>query len=236
MGIGGAVTRRILQAGGIVIAAAIAEGDIIALQKDFGDRVEFVRCDVTKTGDIETLFRDVERKFGKLDVLVNNAGIYPLCDTDEISEPFFDAMLAVNLKGSFFVCQRAMRLMRNGNRGGAIVNLSSICGHKPMPNHCAYDSTKGAVLAMTRNLARTGAADNIRVNSVSPGLTATPGNLDPKLFAQLKASGVLENIPLSRAGEPFEIANTILFLVSPMSTYITGADLLVDGGWILHGI
>lgn len=89
---------------------------------------------------------------------------------------------------------------------------------------------------MTRNLARTGAPDNIRVNSVSPGLTATPGNLEPELFAQLKASGVLDNIPLGRAGEPFEIANTILFLVSPMSSYVTGADLLVDGGWILHGI
>ncbi|MDZ4394453.1 SDR family oxidoreductase [Cypionkella sp.] len=235
LGIGEAVSRRLLEAGATVVVASIMEGALDALQADFGP-VHYRHCDVTRPHDIDALFDWIEAEFGRLDILVNNAGIYPLCATDDVTPDFFDRIIAVNLKGSFFTTQRAMRLMRAAGNGGAVVNLSSICGHKPMPNHCVYDSTKGAVLAMTRNLARSGAVSGIRVNSISPGLTATPGNLAPELFRQLSESGVLQNIPLRRAGEPSEIANAILFLVSPMASYMTGADLLVDGGWSLHGI
>ena len=235
LGIGEAVSRRLLEAGATVVVASIKEGALDALQADFGP-VHYRHCDVTHADDIDALFDWIEAEFGRLDILVNNAGIYPLCATDDVTPDFFDRMIDVNLKGSFFTTQRAMQMMRTAGNGGAVVNLSSICGHKPMPNHCVYDSTKGSVLAMTRNLARSGAMSGIRVNSISPGLTATPGNLVPELFRQLNESGVLQNIPLQRAGEPSEIANAILFLVSPLASYITGADLLVDGGWFLHGI
>lgn len=235
LGIGEAVSRRLLEAGATVVVASILQGALEALQADF-DHCHFRPCDVTRPDDLDALFGWIEAEFGRLDILVNNAGIYPLCATDDVTPDFFDRMVAVNLKGSFFTTQRAMRLMHAAGKGGAVVNLSSICGHRPMPNHCVYDSTKAAVLAMTRNLARSGAARGIRVNSISPGLTATPGNLAPDLFRQLNESGVLQNIPLQRAGEPFEIANAVLFLVSPLASYVTGADLLVDGGWAQHGI
>lgn len=234
-GIGLAIARRFAEAGARMVVGDIQPGRSGELA-DEGFDVLYVRTDVTVARELEALLDATVNAHGAVDVFVNNAGIYPLRAVDEIDGDFWDRMFAVNCKAMFFGARAAGQRMKAQGQGGAIVNLSSICGHKPMANHCAYDASKGAVLAMTRNLATALAPHGVRVNSVSPGLTATPGNLKPELFRQLQASGVLDNIPLRRQAEPHEIASTVLFLASPMASYVTGADLLVDGGWFLHGI
>ncbi|RTQ35642.1 SDR family oxidoreductase [Variovorax gossypii] len=234
-GIGLAIARRFAEAGSRVVVGDLHPGRCGELAAE-GFDVRHVPTDVTEHDQIEGLLDAAVAMHGRIDVFVNNAGIYPLRAVEEIDAAFWDHMFAVNCKAMFFGAQAASRRMKAHGQGGAIVNLSSICGHKPMPNHCAYDASKGAVLAMTRNLALALAPHGIRVNSVSPGLTATPGNLKPELFRQLQDSGVLDNIPLRRQAEPFEIASTVLFLASPMASYVTGTDLMVDGGWFLHGI
>lgn len=234
-GIGFAIARRFAEAGARVVVGDLRPGRTGELAAA-GHEVRHVPTDVTAQGALDGLLDAAMAAHGRVDVFVNNAGIYPLRAVEEIDGAFWDRMFAVNCKAMFLGAQAASRHMKARGEGGAIVNLSSICGHKPMPNHCAYDASKGAVLAMTRNLAIALAPHGIRVNSVSPGLTATPGNLKPELFRQLQSSGVLDHIPLRRQAEPFEIANTVLFLASPMASYVTGTDLLVDGGWLLHGI
>lgn len=234
-GIGLAIARRFAEAGARVVVGDLQAGRTGELVAE-GLDVRHVPTDVTVQEQVDGLLDAAMAAHGRIDVFVNNAGIYPLRPVDDVDGAFWDRMFAVNCKAMFFGAQAASRRMKAQGQGGAIVNLSSICGHKPMPNHCAYDASKGAVLAMTRNLALALAPHGIRVNSVSPGLTATPGNLKPELFRQLQDSGVLDNIPLRRQAEPFEIASTVLFLASPMASYVTGTDLLVDGGWFLHGI
>jgi NAD(P)-dependent dehydrogenase (short-subunit alcohol dehydrogenase family) len=233
-GIGLAISRRLAEAGANVLIGSLAPERSDELI-EAGYAVAFEATDVSQPGDIERLANAAIERFGGLDIWVNNAGVYPLKAIDEIEADFWDALHAINVRAVFLGAQAAQRHMRRLSSAGAIVNLSSICGHRPMANHCTYDASKGAVLAMTRSLAKDLSSFNIRVNSISPGLTATPGNLAPELLEQHRQNNVLGNIALGRAAEPWEIANAVLFLVSPLSSYVTGVDLLVDGGWLLHG-
>ncbi|MGY2199329.1 SDR family NAD(P)-dependent oxidoreductase [Pseudomonas gingeri] len=233
-GIGFAISRRLAEAGASVLIGSLAPERSEELA-EAGLAVSFMACDVRYPHDIQRLADAAVERYGSLDIWVNNAGIYPLRNIDEIDVTFWDQLQAINTRAVFQGAQAAQRQMRKQARGGSIINLSSICGHRPMANHCAYDTSKGAVLAMTRSLAKDLSAFGIRVNSLSPGLTATPGNLEPELLEQHRQNNVLGNIPLGRPAEPFEIANAALFLASPMASYLTGVDLLVDGGWLLHG-
>jgi len=233
-GIGFAISRRLAEAGANVLIGSLAperSGELI----EAGFAVDFHATDVSRPSDIQGLADTAIERFGGLDIWVNNAGVYPLQAIDDIDAGFWDAVHAINTRAVFLGAQAAQRQMRRQKSAGAIVNLSSICAHRPMANHCTYDASKGAVLAMTRSLAKDLSAFNIRVNSISPGLTATPGNLEPELLEQHRQNNVLGNIGLGRAAEPWEIADAVLFLVSPLSSYVTGIDLLVDGGWLLHG-
>ncbi|EJN22028.1 dehydrogenase of unknown specificity, short-chain alcohol dehydrogenase like protein [Pseudomonas sp. GM78] len=233
-GIGLAISRRLAEAGAKVLIGSLAperSGELV----EAGFAVEFVRTDVSQPADIQRLADMAVERFGRLDIWINNAGVYPLKPIDEVDADFWDRLHAINTRGVFLGAQAAQRQMRRQQSAGAIINLSSICGHRSMANHCTYDASKGAVLAMTRSLAKDLSAFGIRVNSISPGLTATPGNLEPELLEQHRQNNVLDNIPLGRAAEPWEIADAVLYLVSPLSSYVTGTDLLVDGGWLLHG-
>jgi NAD(P)-dependent dehydrogenase (short-subunit alcohol dehydrogenase family) len=233
-GIGFAISRRLAEAGANVLIGSLAPERSEELI-EAGFAVAFMATDVRHAGDIQQLADTAVERFGSVDIWINNAGVYPLKAVDEIDAEFWDGLHAINTRAVFLGVQAAQRQMRRQGRSGAIVNLSSICGHRPMANHCTYDASKGAVLAMTRSLARDLSAFNIRVNSISPGLTATPGNLEPELLEQHRQNNVLNNIPMGRAAEPWEIADAVLYLVSPLSSYVTGIDLLVDGGWLLHG-
>lgn len=233
-GIGFAISRRLAEAGANVVIGSLAperSGELV----EAGFPVAFQATDVSQPADIQRLADTAVERFGSVDIWINNAGIYPLKAIDDVDADFWDDLHAINTRAVFVGAQVAQRQMRWQQSAGAIVNLSSICGHRPMANHCTYDTSKGAVMAMTRSLAKDLSPFNIRVNSVSPGLTATPGNLEPELLEQHRKNNVLGNIALGRAAEPWEIADAVLFLVSPLSSYVTGIDLLVDGGWLLHG-
>lgn len=233
-GIGFAISRRLAEAGANVLIGSLAperSNELI----EAGYSVAFYGADVSRADDIQALADTAVERFGGLDIWINNAGVYPLKAIDEVDADFWDRLHAINTRAVFLGAQAAQRQMRRQKRSGAIVNLSSICGHRPMANHCTYDASKGAVLAMTRSLAKDLSAFDIRVNSISPGLTATPGNFAPQLLEQHRQNNVLGNIALGRAAEPWEIADAVLYLVSPLSSYVTGIDLLVDGGWLLHG-
>ncbi|MDF0729442.1 SDR family oxidoreductase [Pseudomonas entomophila] len=232
-GIGLAISRRLAQAGARVVIGSLAREHTDALLEE-GLAARFVATDVSRREHIERLAAEAGGQ-GRLRIWVNNAGIYPLKPIDEVDEAFWDRLQAINCRAAFFGAQCAQAQMRKHGEGGSIINLASVCGHRPMANHVTYDTSKGALLAMTRSLAKDLSRHGIRVNAISPGLTATPGNLEPELFRQHQHNRVLENIPLGRPGEPEEIANVALFLASPMAAYLTGTDITVDGGWLLHG-
>lgn len=229
-GIGFAISTRLAEAGANVVIASRSEGRIPELIEK-GYPVKHVICNVQNINDIDNVCTAARKEYGSIDIYVNNAGIYPLKPIHEITQEFWDKMYAINVRAEFFGAQIASKYMIEQGTGGAIVNLSSICGHRPMNNHVTYDSSKGAVLSMTRSLAKDLGPYNIRVNSVSPGLTATPGNLDSELLQEHEKMGTLEHIAVRRRGEPFEIGSAVLFLCSPAASYVSGTDLLVDGGW-----
>jgi len=186
-----------------------------------------VKCDVSSKEDVKLLFEKAVSEFGRVDVLVNNAGIYPFTKFTEMTEEQWDKVIGVNLKGTFLCSQQAAKAMIKQGSGGKIVNVSSIAsviGYEGLVHYCA---SKGGINGMTRALALELAPNKINVNAVLPGPIKTPGvgKLDEKMVA-----GVISTIPWGRMGEPADIANAVLFLASDKADFITGQTLVVDGG------
>ena len=190
-----------------------------------------LQMDVAKLDQIESAIAQAESHFGKIDVLVNNAGIGPENLAENVNEADFDATLAVNLKGTFFAAQAAGRRMIKRN-AGCIVNMSSQAGTVALKGEPIYCMTKAAIDHLTRCLANEWAQYNVRVNAVAPTFIWTDGTKpalsDPAFLKQTIAS-----IPLGRIGEPMEVAGAVVFLASPAASLITGVSLRVDGGWAL---
>jgi glucose 1-dehydrogenase len=196
-----------------------------------GGRAIALKGDVSDAHDVERLVATTVEKFGRLDVLVNNAGIesaQPLLETDEEN---WDTTLAVNLKGPFLCLQAAARHMQKD--GGSIVNISSIHEDLPFPQHTPYVAAKGGLRMLMRNAALELAPLRIRVNNVAPGAIATPINAetlaDPEKVKELKRI-----VPLQRMGETSEVAEVALFLASGRSSYVTGSTYYVDGGYVRY--
>lgn len=186
--------------------------------------------DVADPAAVDAMFRTVAETLGGLDVLVNNAGISGSAEKDLFSTEAWDRLLAVNARGTFLGTKHAVAAMRKAG-GGAIVNLSSISGLVGQEGiHAGYNASKGAVRLLTKSMAVQLAKSGIRVNSVHPGLMPpmrTSGmTADPAARAK-----ILEGIPMGRPGRVEEVANAVLFLASDEASYITGAELVVDGGW-----
>jgi NAD(P)-dependent dehydrogenase (short-subunit alcohol dehydrogenase family) len=183
---------------------------------------------------VQKVFADVNKQFGKIDILVNNAGISgPSKPTDELTEEEWDRVMAINVKGVFFCTKHVIPYMRKA-KGGSIINLSSIYGIISAPDVPPYHASKGAVRIMTKTDAFLYAKDKIRVNSIHPGFIWTP-----MVENYAKSQGNVEEVrkyldslhPIGHVGEPDDIAYGILYLASEESKFITGSELVIDGGY-----
>jgi NAD(P)-dependent dehydrogenase (short-subunit alcohol dehydrogenase family) len=190
-----------------------------------------VQMDVSRLRQVDAAVRQAVKRFGRIDILVNNAGIGAPNPAEKVTEADFDATLRVNLKGTFFVSQAVGRVMMKQGRG-RIVNIGSQAGAVALPTESVYCMTKAAIAHLTRCLALEWAPHGITVNAVAPTFIETPGTrkwLDDRAF---KAS-VKKRIPLGRIGKPADVAGPVVFLASEAASLVTGATLLVDGGWTL---
>ncbi len=187
-----------------------------------GVRAVAFRADVSRPAQVAAMFRAVQKRFGRLDLLVNNAGIFFARTWDELEEKDFDRVLAANLKGPFFCAQAAARMMMRQGAGN-IVNISSLGGLQAWPSYMHYCASKAALISLTRTLARA-LAPIIRVNSVAPGSILFP---DEERTAAVRK--IIRGIPLGKGGTADDIAQTVLFLATH-SDFITGQIIVVDGG------
>jgi len=187
-----------------------------------GVRAEALRADVSRPKQVAAMFRAVEKHFGQLDLLVNNAGVFFSRTWDDLEEKDFDRVLGANLKGPFFCAQAAARMMMRQGRGN-IINISSLGGLQAWPSYMHYCASKAALISLTRTLAKA-LAPTIRVNSVAPGSILFP---DEERTAAVRK--MIRNIPLRKAGAAQDIAQMVLFLAT-QSEFITGQVFVVDGG------
>lgn len=197
--------------------------------KKMGVETLAVKCDVSKKSEVDKLFVQTIKKFGRVDVLVNNAGVYPFVPFAKMTEANWTKVMDVNLKGVFLCSSQAAKNMKNGGRIINISSIASLVGFEGLTHYCA---SKGAVNGFTRALALELAPKNILVNAVAPGAIKTPGatgGVDSKVQQQMIAG-----VPLARWGEPKDIAGAVVFLASDNSSYLTGQVIVVDGGWTLR--
>lgn len=194
-----------------------------------GSEAEIVCADVTKAGDIRMLVETAWNRFGGADILVNNAGVEHRSDFWDTSESDFDRIMAVNLRGPFFLTQEFVRRLRQAQKPGCIVNISSVHEDMAFPGFASYCCSKGGLRMLMRDLAIELGPLGITVNNVAPGAVATPINRS-LLEDKPKLDALLEKIPLGRLGSPEDVAAAVAFLASSEASYITGATLVVDGG------
>lgn len=192
-----------------------------------GVRAIPIRADLAQKNHVEHLFAETVKQLGKVDILINNAGVMKTTPLAHVTEEEFDQQFAINVKGTFFACQQALRIMEIGGR---IVNFSTSVIGQMFPGYSVYAGTKGAVEQFTRQLAKEFGSKQITINAVAPGPVNT------ELFAAGKTEQQLEGLrkmnAFGRLGEPEDIASVISFLVSPESQWITGQTLRVNGGFI----
>jgi NAD(P)-dependent dehydrogenase (short-subunit alcohol dehydrogenase family) len=226
-GIGEACARRFAREGAPVVIADIADARGQALAEELG--ALYVHCDVGEKGQVEALVARCLAAHGRIDVLVNNAGIFKAADFLDISEADFDAVLRINLKGAFLVGQAVARVMAQAGRG-AIVNMSSVNGVLAIPNIASYNVSKGGINQLTRVMALALADRGIRVNAVAPGTIATELAAQAVLTSEQAKARILSRTPMKRLGEPGEIADVVAWLASDAASYLTGEIVTADGG------
>jgi NAD(P)-dependent dehydrogenase (short-subunit alcohol dehydrogenase family) len=222
-GIGHAVCTLFAREG-----AAVFASDIAPPAAPYGEGVETLTLDVTSEADWARAVDTVVEKTGRLDVLINNAGIIAYEPLDELEITAWNQMIAVDQTGVFLGMREAVRVMRR-QKAGSIVNISSIWGSSAVAGAHAYHAAKGAVRNMSKNAAMTYVADGIRVNSVHPGFIHTP--LTDAQAPDLNRL-VIASTPMKRGGTPLEVAYGCLFLACDEASYVTGAELVIDGGYL----
>ena len=226
-GIGEACVRRFAREGAQVVIADIdrARGTALATELDG----LFVPCDVGDKTEVDSLVASVIAAHGQIDVLVNNAGIFRAADFLDMTEDDFDAVLRINLKGSFLVGQAVAREMAKTGKG-SIVNMSSVNGVLAIPTLASYNVSKGGINQLTRVMALALAPHGIRVNAVAPGTIATELAAKAVLTSDEARAKIMSRTPMKRLGQPAEIADTVAYLASDAASYITGEIIVVDGG------
>lgn len=234
-GIGRACAQLLAAEGArVVVAGRTPEtgGETVRRIRAAGGEAGFVQADVSRAADVERMVGAAVEAYGRLDVLVNNAAIFPRATLAETTEEFWDRMLAVNLKGPYLCCRAAVPAMERGG-GGSIINIGSIHGLGGAPELFAYAVSKGGLLTLTRNLAQALAPRQIRVNYVIPGWVPSEGELRVRAaqgqdLAWLEEQG--RRLPMGRLQRPEDAAYAVLFLASDESSQVTGAVINTDGG------
>lgn len=237
-GIGAAIARRFAAEGYVVFAADVDVPAASAVAKAIcraGSRATALQMDVGQGADIDRAFQTIERDAGRLDVLVNNAGIAPPQSLFEIRPDDWERVIRVNLTGTFLSAQAAARLMtRQG--GGCIINVASANAVAAHPDLIHYAASKGGIVSLTKALAVALAEYHIRVNAIGPGSVRTPMT-EARYARPGTLAGVLSRIPLGRIAEPEEIAGIAAFLASADGSYLTGITIYADGGRLaLNGV
>jgi len=234
-GIGQAMSIRFAQEGASVVVDYVGKPDAPKETKEkisvFGGKVVAVEADISKLDDVQRLIDSAVTAFGRLDIVVNNAGIekklpfidYPL---DELQK-----ILNVNLIGPFLVCQAAARQMIKQGQGGRLINISSVHEDLPMPTNAAYCASKGGLRMLTRTIAVELGKDKITVNNIGPGAVYTPIDADIEAKPEVEKA-LMGEIPLNRWAKPEEIAGLAVYLASDEAAYVTGSTYFIDGGML----
>jgi NAD(P)-dependent dehydrogenase (short-subunit alcohol dehydrogenase family) len=231
-GIGFGVAKALSHAGARVAVAARSSSDLELLVAEIqaeGGEAKAFPLDVSNLAEVKSCFHRVQGFFGRLDILVNNAGLGANHPAIDVTEADWDELMNVNLKGLFFCCQAAGRIMLE-QRLGRIINMSSQAGMVGLRDHAVYCASKGAVNQLTRVLALEWSALGINVNAVAPTFIYTPGTaerLDDPAYLQR----VVDRLPIGRVGTITDVAAAVIYLASPAGALVTGSVLLVDGGW-----
>jgi NAD(P)-dependent dehydrogenase (short-subunit alcohol dehydrogenase family) len=226
-GIGEACARRFAREGAKPVIADLDDARGQALAQELGGL--YVHCDVGDKPQVDTLVTRTVAAFGRIDVLVNNAGIFKAAEFLDVTEADFDAVLRVNLKGAFLVGQAVAREMVKAGKG-SIVNMSSVNGVLAIPTISSYNVSKGGINQLTRVMALALADRGVRVNAVAPGTIATELAAKAVLTSEEAKLRILSRTPMKRLGEPAEIADAVAYLASDAASYITGEIVVVDGG------
>ena len=230
-GIGLATTKQFVNEGAHVFITGRRDPELAVAVKEIGRNVTGVQGDVSNLGDLDRLFAQIKREKGKLDIVFANAGMAKYAALGKITEELYDLTFDINVKGLLFTVQKALPLLPDG---ASIILNASIVVSKGLSSNSVYSATKAAVRSFARTWTTDLKARRIRVNAVSPGSTDTPG------LSDLLASGeagqerlkmISNTVPLGRLGRPDEIAKAVVFLASDHSSYITGTELFVDGGF-----
>lgn len=233
-GIGRGISEVLAREGACVVIANrnVERGESAAAAiRDAGGRAQFVRCDVASEEDCRDLVAETVRRFGKLNALVSNAGIFPRATLEETTSELWDRIFDVNLKGAFFCCKYAVPELRKQG-GGSIVNIGSANAYGGLPHLFAYSISKGGMITMTRNLASALAKDNIRVNFVNPGWVITEMEIEIQAQEGHDREWLEEaarSMPLGRHQVPEDAAYACLFLISDEASQINGDQINVDG-------
>jgi glucose 1-dehydrogenase len=232
-GIGLGIAQRFVQEGAAVSICylsdkAEAENAAQGLRSN-GAKAIAIQADVSKAADGQRFIEQTVSQLGKVDVLINNAGVERRASFWDVTEADYDFVLNVNLRGLFFMTQAFVKHQMQAKAGGKIINLSSVHEELPFPHFSTYCASKGGVKMLTRDLSIELAPLGITINSIAPGAIETPIN-SSLLHDPAKLKALLENIPLKRLGEPSDVASVALFLASDESSYITGTTVFVDGG------
>jgi NAD(P)-dependent dehydrogenase (short-subunit alcohol dehydrogenase family) len=230
-GIGLATAKQFVNEGAYVFITGRRDPELVAAVKEIGRNVTGVQGDVSNLGDLDRLFTQIERERGKLDIVFANAGVAKYASLGKITEEFYDSIFNINVKGLLFTVQKALPLLRDG---ASVILNASIVASKGLSSNSVYSATKAAV----RSFARTWTTDlkhrRIRVNAISPGSIDTPGLSDLLASSEVgeqRRKMITGIVPLGRFGTPDEIAKAVVFLASDDSSYITGTELFVDGGF-----